>query len=213
MAFNGSGVFSLIYNWENDAANGIKILASRMDTQETDIATNGLSFCITKDGQQTTTMPIPFAQGISVTNGTKSDTIWQTARNAYTKFTSSTPTGTSSGTAVMMGLGSIWTLTPSFSGRVRVFVTGFMVNPAAGVSSVDISQGSGAAPSNGDAVSGAAGVGVNSQLSASGGESAFALYVELTGLTLSTAYWFDLNFSSSSGTANLRIASVVIEEF
>ena len=75
MAFNGSGVFSRLYNWENDASNGIKILASRQDTQWNDACTNGLSLCITKDGQQTTTMSIPFAQGISVTNGITADTI------------------------------------------------------------------------------------------------------------------------------------------
>jgi len=59
MAFNGSGTFERIYNWVNDKANGIKIVASRMDGEFDGIAT-GLSNCITKDGQTTITQNIPF---------------------------------------------------------------------------------------------------------------------------------------------------------
>lgn len=50
MPFNGSGTFERLYNWVNDAANGIKILATRMDA-ETDGIAAGLSNCITRDGQ------------------------------------------------------------------------------------------------------------------------------------------------------------------
>lgn len=59
MAFNGSGTFTRIYNWVVDKANGIDITASRMDTEFDGIA-NGLSTCITKDGQTTLTANIPF---------------------------------------------------------------------------------------------------------------------------------------------------------
>lgn len=69
MPFNGSGVFSVVYNWANDAANGIKILASRQDTQWADAATNGLSNVICRDGQSTATALIPFANGISLSGG------------------------------------------------------------------------------------------------------------------------------------------------
>lgn len=50
MAFNGSGTFNLKYNWQNDAANGVNISSFRMQDQEQDIA-NGLSNCMTRDGQ------------------------------------------------------------------------------------------------------------------------------------------------------------------
>ncbi|UIY60084.1 hypothetical protein [Burkholderia cepacia] len=50
MPFNGSGVFSLSYNWQTDAANGLYISSARMQAQEQDIA-NGLSLCVTRDGQ------------------------------------------------------------------------------------------------------------------------------------------------------------------
>lgn len=69
MPYNGSGVFSVVYNFANDAANGIKILASRQDTQWNDVATNGLSNVICRDGQSTTTAAIPFAAGINITGG------------------------------------------------------------------------------------------------------------------------------------------------
>lgn len=49
-AFNGSGVFVRSYSWTNDAANGIDITASRVDTEDTGFA-SGLSLCVTRDGQ------------------------------------------------------------------------------------------------------------------------------------------------------------------
>lgn len=48
--FNGSGTFNRVYSWVVDAANGIDITASRMDTEEDGFAT-GLSNCLTRDGQ------------------------------------------------------------------------------------------------------------------------------------------------------------------
>lgn len=58
MSYNGAGVFSPIYNWSTDKANGIKIRADRMDGQDTDIAT-GLSTCVTRDGQSPATANLP----------------------------------------------------------------------------------------------------------------------------------------------------------
>lgn len=58
MSFNGSGQFNLLYNWQNDAAQGLDISSSRMQGQDADIAA-GLSLCITKDGQQTAAANLP----------------------------------------------------------------------------------------------------------------------------------------------------------
>lgn len=66
MPFNGSGSFSLIFNWQQDALNSINISSSRMMGQENDIAA-GLSLCITKDGQQTPTANLPMG-GFKLTN-------------------------------------------------------------------------------------------------------------------------------------------------
>lgn len=66
--FNGSGQFIRLYNWVNDANAAINITASRMDGDSDGFAT-GLSTCICKDGQQTTTARIPFAVGASFNQG------------------------------------------------------------------------------------------------------------------------------------------------
>lgn len=58
MPYNGSGTFNLIYNWQNDAAQGLNISSSRMQGQDTDMAA-GLSLCLTKDGQQVPTGNLP----------------------------------------------------------------------------------------------------------------------------------------------------------
>ena len=50
MPFNGSGVFTSVYSWSQDAANGIDISSSRMDTQEADYTGNGFGNCLTRDG-------------------------------------------------------------------------------------------------------------------------------------------------------------------
>lgn len=69
MPYSGSGTWSNVYDWNQDAAAGIKILASRQQTQWNDTASNGLSNVICKDGQTTTTAVIPFAAGISIGGG------------------------------------------------------------------------------------------------------------------------------------------------
>lgn len=58
--FNGSGTYVREYDWTEDAANGVDIEASRMDT-EMDAMATALSTCITKDGQTTITANLPMA--------------------------------------------------------------------------------------------------------------------------------------------------------
>ena len=77
MAFSG-GTFSRTFDCTTDRDNGVKILASKFDTKLDGMAT-GLSTCILKDGTQTCTAAIPFAQGITLPDnktiilGTNSD--------------------------------------------------------------------------------------------------------------------------------------------
>jgi hypothetical protein len=63
--FNGSGTFSRVYSWITDATNGLDISSSRMDADTNDIA-NGLSNCVTRDGQSPATANIPMG-GFSIT--------------------------------------------------------------------------------------------------------------------------------------------------
>ena len=60
MAFNGSGTYSRLYNWVNDAAANVKIRSDKMDAEMDGFAT-GLSTCITKDGQTTVTANLPMS--------------------------------------------------------------------------------------------------------------------------------------------------------
>lgn len=65
MPFNGSGLFSRVFNWVDDRDNDRDISASRMD-QEMDGFATGLSTALLKDGTQAATALIPFAKGINV---------------------------------------------------------------------------------------------------------------------------------------------------
>lgn len=58
MAFNGAGVFNRLYSWVQDAINGIKIRADRMDAEDNGFAT-GLTDCITRDGQSPALANLP----------------------------------------------------------------------------------------------------------------------------------------------------------
>lgn len=71
MPFDGNGVFNRIYNWVADRDASVKIRADRTDAEMDGMAA-GLSNCVTKDGQTTATQRVPFAQGISVGDGTVS---------------------------------------------------------------------------------------------------------------------------------------------
>jgi hypothetical protein len=60
MAYNGSGTFVRVHDWEDDKANTIPVTASRMDAEDDGFAT-GLSTAITKDGQTTITADLPMS--------------------------------------------------------------------------------------------------------------------------------------------------------
>jgi len=65
MPYNGTGVFNRIYQWVQDAANGIFVDATRTDTDSNDIAA-GLTNCVTRDGQSPWLANIP-AGGFKIT--------------------------------------------------------------------------------------------------------------------------------------------------
>lgn len=70
MAYNGSGVFSLVSG--NPVVTGTTISSTWANNTLSDIANNGLTNCLTKDGQQTPTANIPLG-GFKITglgNGT-----------------------------------------------------------------------------------------------------------------------------------------------
>jgi hypothetical protein len=61
MPFDGSGNFNRNFppgGWQGDATANIKIMADRHDTHDKDLA-DGLTNCMTKDGQSQPTANIP----------------------------------------------------------------------------------------------------------------------------------------------------------
>ncbi len=59
MSWDGSGTFNRIYSWVADKAAGLDIIASRMDTDTSNITSNGFGNCLTRDGQGTPTANLP----------------------------------------------------------------------------------------------------------------------------------------------------------
>jgi hypothetical protein len=103
MAFNGSGTFVRVHDWETDKANSVKITASRMDAEFDGIAT-GLSNCMTRDGQSPATANIPMGNYLITGLGTANsgdDAMSRDASDArYLRLSGGTVTGdvTASGT-------------------------------------------------------------------------------------------------------------------
>jgi hypothetical protein len=83
LAFNGSGTFNRVHSWTTDKSNAVAVTASRMDAEHDGFAT-GLTNCITKDGQSTTTARIGFALGVSSLAGSTSAVSYSFANDANT---------------------------------------------------------------------------------------------------------------------------------
>jgi len=129
------------------------------------------------------------------------------AASQVVSSTGRNPTGTTSNTSVMMGLGvtgSPTVITPSFSGKVQVTVNGLMSQQTSGdMIFIQASFGTGVPPSNGAAGSGTLIASPAEMTSASASEiRSFSLGPWIvTGLTVATAYWFDLQVRAGTGGA------------
>jgi hypothetical protein len=150
----------------------------------------------------------------------KFGSVVQASPNEYSSMAGLSPTGTSSASGVMMGLGSSFALTPlatSGSGRVRIMITGWGTNSTSGANAqIGLRYGTGSAPANGAAVTGTAIFSTQDILLTApiAGSPAvpYALIAEVTGLTAGTAYWFDIVLTASSGAAAIKVSSVIILE-
>lgn len=111
------------------------------------------------------------------------------------------PTGTTSTTAVMMGLGGAASITPTKTGRISFTISGQMTNNTNNDgATVQLRYGAGTAPTNGAAVTGTqAGNSQSFTASVANGSSGFSLSPIVTGLTLGTPYWFDLGLNAVTG--------------
>ena len=117
----------------------------------------------------------------------------------------SDPLATASATAVMMGLAEH--ITPSATGRVLVIASGVASNDAAGKGvAVEIRTGTGAAPANGDAVTGTKRGVTRSNVDT----GAFVTHAIVTGLALSTQIWMDLAVAVTGGSGNASVSNLEI---
>jgi hypothetical protein len=144
--------------------------------------------------------------------------------NRYTNFTAMTAFNSTTGSNLMSGFGALagankWTLTPATTGNVRVRLTGTFQENTGGTGSATagICYGTGAAPAAGAAKTGTQG-NANNYLNygvAVNNAIPLAIEFEATGLTLSTAYWFDVYSAcfGSGGSCLITPNSIIIEEF
>lgn len=124
--------------------------------------------------------------------------------DAETVHTAAAPTGTTSTTAVMMAVGGA--ITPVNSTRIWVSVSGQMANSTAGDGvTIDIRYGTSTAPINGAAVSGTlVGIAQTSTSISALQKSGFCVSAPVAGLTVGTAYWFDVSVMAvTGGTASI----------
>lgn len=101
MPFNGSGVFLRIMNWTNDAAAGIRIRADRHDDEDNNLA-QGLTNCITRDGQSTPTADLPMGgrRHTNVGNATSSNQYASVAQIQAGSIFSAADTGAANAYAI-----------------------------------------------------------------------------------------------------------------
>jgi hypothetical protein len=138
--------------------------------------------------------------------------------NATLQTGSGSPTGTTSGTGVMCGLGSLISsvITPVISGNILAFVNGALNNnTAGGGAQAQIRWGTGSVPANGAALTGTA-VGVNAQRAGAAWGSnqtcPYSVNALITGLTLGTQIWIDIGQSAVvGGTMNLTASVTAME--
>lgn len=128
-----------------------------------------------------------------------------------------TPTGSSStSTYTMQGLGSTWKLTPSYSSRVLISLSGYATNTVAtDGGAIVLYYGTGTAPANAATVTGTQ-ASAAAQFFTAATASAyvpFNITVVITGLTPTTAYWFDAALHALvAGTASLGNLTCVAME-
>lgn len=97
MSYNGAGIFQLVSG--NPVVTGTLISSTWANNTLNDIANNGLSNCITKDGQQTVTANIPFSgfRATGLANGVNlqdAATVSQLQNNGPTQLVSVAGTDT-----------------------------------------------------------------------------------------------------------------------
>ena len=183
----------------------------------TAISTNALNSASTTINVSSATAPIA-GQVLTATSSTTAN--WQNGPQvAYTGIVSQnlfpTVTGVASLTGKMLGLAV--QVTPAKSTRLKVTATGTIGVGVNDAINVEHRYGTGGTPpANGTAATGTL-IGSKNQVQSAGSggtySTGFAQVAILTGLTLGTLYWFDLNIYDSSGsTMTPSSVTLLVEE-
>ena len=139
----------------------------------------------------------------------------QPGSGAIVQTSPADPTGTADAVGKMMGLAS--SITPVSSGRVHLTITGTIKN-ASGIAdgaNVQLRTGTGAAPANGDALSGTTAGGLVKYVAPTTAcKVPFTVCAIVSGLSLGVARWIDLGLAAvTGGTAEVTDLSVTGFEF
>jgi hypothetical protein len=162
-----------------------------------------------------TVTSITAGTGLSGGTITSTGTIALAGTNQTLQANPTNPAGTSATSPVMMGLGATCNLTPTYGTRVLLQFNGTYTNNVATASvSATARFGTGTAPANS---AGATGTTIGP---IGGGWAAVAGTITpffaggiITGLTPSTAYWFDLGVSVSTGFGSVGSIGCTAMEF
>lgn len=131
---------------------------------------------------------------------------------AMSFFQPANPAGTAA--AAMMGLGSTIKFTPVSTGNIWIYMSAALTNNTAGDTAAAIGRfGTGAAPANGAAPTGTIITGFNLQGVNGTQPAPVSTAVKLTGLTLNTQIWVDLQLQGvPAGTASVGTINCTIME-
>lgn len=130
-------------------------------------------------------------------------------------YNPSNPGGTTSATPVQMGLAM--SFTPKMTGKIKMTLSGYISNNTlSGVSVIQLSYGTGTAPTNGSAATGTQqGNGLAMQITGATVQACpFCQIWYASGLTLYTAYWIDATVEDVGGISSASISSLncIVEE-
>jgi hypothetical protein len=136
----------------------------------------------------------------------------------FAYFAPADPAGNVSTTEKAMGLACAYT--PTFSGRCFIVCAGTALNssgPGNGTT-IQLKYGTGTAPVNGATTGLGTRVAINATqhfvASTAAGQAGFTIIALLTGLTVSTAYWFDLTLQAvTAGGATVKDIQLTLLEF